>query len=60
MNNENWKGHTRHQLWSERYDPAPHLWFEEKKDLIRFTKFDLVIYIVFVAALCALTGLRML
>ncbi|MBK7804320.1 MAG: hypothetical protein IPJ55_16995 [Chloracidobacterium sp.] len=34
MNNENWKGHTHHQLaWSERYDPHPHIWFEEKKDL---------------------------
>lgn len=59
MNNENWKGHTKYQLWSERHDPAPHLWFEEKKDLLRFTKIDLVACILFIVALCLLAGLGM-
>lgn len=50
MNNENWKGHTHHQLWSERYDPHPHIWFEEKKDLLRFTKLGFAAYILFIVA----------
>lgn len=36
MNNENWKGHTKHQLWSERHDPYPQVWFEEQKQSVAF------------------------
>lgn len=60
MNNENWKGHTKHQLWSERYDPAPHIWFEEKKDLLRFTKLDFALYVVFIGLLVALAVMEVL
>lgn len=52
MNNDNWHPHTKHQLWSERRDPHPEIWFEEQKRSITFmSKMEFIAWVLLGIAL---------